>query len=138
MKGRSWSRAIIAFSKYYKNPEATDKALRDGWWYSGDAGNIDEHGHIIFMDRVSELGELRSGDKYAPQYIESGLRYSTYIKDAMAIGEKTRDYRDGHNHHRFRERGTVGRDEPDRVHHLYGSLTERRSGSSSYERTWRE
>ena len=80
-----------AFSKYYKNPEATEKALRDGWWYSGDAGNIDEHGHIIFMDRVSELGVLRSGEKYAPQYIESGLRFSTYIKDAMAIGGKTRD-----------------------------------------------
>lgn len=80
------------FSGYYKNPEATSKALRDGWWYSGDAGNIDDHGHLIFMDRVSELGELRSGDKYAPQYIESGLRYSTYIKDAMAVGDKTRDF----------------------------------------------
>ncbi len=81
-----------AFSKYYKNPEATFEALRDGWWYSGDAGNVDKHGHIIFMDRVSELGELRSGEKYAPQYIESGLRFSTYIKDAMAVGGKTRDF----------------------------------------------
>jgi len=80
------------FSGYYKNPKATALALRDGWWYSGDAGTVDDHGHVIFMDRVSELGELRSGDKYAPQYIESGLRYSTYIKDAMAVGDKTRDF----------------------------------------------
>jgi long-chain acyl-CoA synthetase len=80
------------FSRYYKNPEATSKALRDGWWYSGDAGHVDEHGHIIFMDRISELGELRSKAKYAPQYIESGLRFSTYIKDAMAIGDRTRDF----------------------------------------------
>ncbi|MGD9031440.1 MAG: AMP-binding protein [Desulfobacteraceae bacterium] len=85
-------KSTYAFSKYYKNPEATAQALRDGWWYSGDAGNLDEQGHVIFMDRVSELGELRSGDKYAPQYIESGLRYSTYIKDAMAVGDRTRDY----------------------------------------------
>lgn len=85
-------KSTYAFSKYYKNPEATAEALRDGWWYSGDAGNVDEQGHVIFMDRVSELGELRSGDKYAPQYIESGLRYSTYIKDAMAVGDRTRDY----------------------------------------------
>ncbi|KPK28570.1 MAG: hypothetical protein AMK69_08595 [Nitrospira bacterium SG8_3] len=91
-EGEILVRSTYAFSKYYKNPEATAVALRDGWWYSGDAGNVDEQGHVIFMDRVSELGELRSGDKYAPQYIESGLRYSTYIKDAMAVGDRTRDY----------------------------------------------
>jgi len=81
-----------SFSGFYKNPEATAKALKDGWWYSGDAGYIDEKGHLIFMDRLSELGELKSGMKYAPQYVESGLRFSTYIKDAMAIGDKTKDY----------------------------------------------
>jgi len=80
------------FTRYYKNPEATSEVLRDGWFYTGDAGHIDEHGHIIFMDRVSELGKLRSGDKYAPQYIESGLRFSTYIKDSMSIGGETRDF----------------------------------------------
>jgi len=80
------------FTRYYKDPEATSKVLRDGWFYTGDAGHLDEHGHIIFMDRVSELGKLRSGDKYAPQYIESGLRFSTYIKDAMSIGGETRDF----------------------------------------------
>jgi long-chain acyl-CoA synthetase len=81
-----------AFTGFYKNPEATAKALKDGWWYSGDAGHVDEKGHVIFMDRLSELGELKSGMKYAPQYVESGLRFSTYIKDAMAIGDKTKDY----------------------------------------------
>ncbi|NQU15293.1 MAG: AMP-binding protein, partial [Desulfobacteraceae bacterium] len=91
-EGEILIKSDYAFSKYYKNPEATSEALKDGWWYSGDAGNVNKHGHIIFMDRVSELGELRSGEKYAPQYIESGLRFSTYIKDAMAIGDKTRDF----------------------------------------------
>jgi long-chain acyl-CoA synthetase len=80
------------FSRYYKNPEATEKAVVDGWWHSGDACSIDEEGHIIFMDRVSELGQLKSGERYSPQYIESGLRFSTYIKDSMAIGDKTRDF----------------------------------------------
>ena len=81
-----------AFTGFYKNPEATAKVLKDGWWYSGDAGHVDEKGHVIFMDRLSELGELKSGMKYAPQYVESGLRFSTYIKDAMAIGDKTKDF----------------------------------------------
>ena len=91
-EGEILIKSDYAFSKYYRNPEATSEALRDGWWYSGDAGNLDRHGHIIFMDRVSELGTLKSGDKYAPQYVESGLRFSTYIKDAMAVGDKTRDF----------------------------------------------
>ena len=91
-EGEILVKSEYAFTQYYKNPEATAKALRDGWWYSGDAGTVDDHGHVIFMDRVSELGALRSGDKYAPQYIESGLRFSTYIKDAMAVGDKTRDF----------------------------------------------
>jgi len=80
------------FSGYYKNPEATEKAFKDGWWLSGDAGYIDEKGHIVFLDRVSEMAKLRSGVGYAPQYIESSLRYSPYIKDAMTVGDEERDY----------------------------------------------
>lgn len=85
-------RSDYSFARYYKNPEATSEALVDGWWHSGDAGRLDENGHLIFLDRVSELGELRSGDKYSPQFIESGLRFSTYIRDAMAVGETTHEY----------------------------------------------
>jgi long-chain acyl-CoA synthetase len=44
------------------------------------------------MDRLEHLGELRSGIKYAPQYIEGRLRFSPYIKDAMVIGGKDKDY----------------------------------------------
>jgi long-chain acyl-CoA synthetase len=91
-QGEILVKSDYSFSRYYKNPEATSEALVDGWWHSGDAGSLDENGHVVFLDRVSELGELRSGDKFSPQYIESGLRYSTYVKDAMAVGDKTRDY----------------------------------------------
>jgi long-chain acyl-CoA synthetase len=54
--------------------------------------NIDEQGHIIFLDRLEHMGELSSGIKYAPQYIESRLRFSPYIKDAMVVGGRERDY----------------------------------------------
>jgi len=91
-EGEILVKSDYCFSRYYKNPEATATAVVDGWWHSGDACSIDEEGQIIFMDRVSELGQLRSGEKYSPQYIESGLRFSTYIKDSMAIGDKTRDF----------------------------------------------
>ena len=75
------------FSGYHKNQEAYEKTVREGWWHSGDAGTIDEQGHLVYMDRVSELAQLSSGEKYAPQWIESSLRFSPYIKDSITIGE---------------------------------------------------
>jgi long-chain acyl-CoA synthetase len=76
------------FSGYHKNPEAYAETVRDGWWSSGDAGSIDEQGHLVYMDRVKEMAQLGSGEKYAPQWIESSLRFSPYIKDAITIGEE--------------------------------------------------
>ena len=66
--------------------------LIDGWCHTGDAVNINDRGHLIFLDRLDHMGELRSGTRYAPQYIEGRLRFSPYIKDAMVIGGKDRDY----------------------------------------------
>ena len=80
------------FRGYHKNPEKTATTLIDGWCYTGDAVNINEQGHIIFMDRLEHMGELRTGAKYAPQYIEGRLRFSPYIKDAMVIGGTDKDY----------------------------------------------
>ena len=80
------------FSGYHKNEEKTKEALTDGWCRTGDAVNIDERGHLIFMDRLVHMGELSSGIKYAPQYIEGRLRFSPYIKDAMVIGGKDKDF----------------------------------------------
>jgi long-chain acyl-CoA synthetase len=80
------------FTGYHKNPEKTAVTLIDGWCHTGDAVNINEQGHLIFMDRLEHMGQLKSGAKYAPQYIEGRLRFSPYIKDAMVIGGKDRDY----------------------------------------------
>lgn len=80
------------FTGYHKNPEKTATALIDGWCHTGDAVNINEAGHLIFMDRLEHMGELSSGIKYAPQYIEGRLRFSPYIKDAMVIGGKNKAF----------------------------------------------
>jgi len=80
------------FSGYYKMPEQTEQVLKNGWFHTGDAGYVSEEGHIVYLDRVAELKELAGGQKYAPQYIESRLRFSPYIKDAIALGDKSRDY----------------------------------------------
>jgi long-chain acyl-CoA synthetase len=80
------------FMGYHKDPEKTRAVLTDGWCHTSDAVNINEQGHIIFMDRLEHMGELKTGAKYAPQYIEGRLRFSPYIKDAMVIGGQDKDY----------------------------------------------
>ena len=80
------------FTGYHHDPKKTAEVLIDGWLHTGDAVNINEKGHLIFLDRMDHMGELKTGAKYAPQYIEGRLRFSPYIKDAMVIGGKDDDY----------------------------------------------
>lgn len=85
------------FQGYYKNPEKTAEALvidPDGsrWFRTGDAGYIDEDGHIIYLDRVKDMITLSNGERFSPQFIEGRLKFSPYIRDVMAIGDQTRDY----------------------------------------------
>ena len=85
-------RSDSMFSGYHKDPAQTAAVLVDSWYHTGDAVNINEQGHLIFMDRLEHMGQLKSGAKYAPQYIEGRLRFSPYIKDAMVIGGKDKNY----------------------------------------------
>jgi long-chain acyl-CoA synthetase len=73
------------FVGYHKDPQKTDAVLKDGWFHSGDSGFIREDGHIVFVDRIKDLMELSGGHKVAPQFLESRLRFSPYIKDAWVL-----------------------------------------------------
>ncbi|MDY7037531.1 MAG: AMP-binding protein, partial [Thermodesulfobacteriota bacterium] len=76
----------LLFPGYYKSEEITKKAIRDGWFHTGDAGYINEEGHLIIIDRLADLAELPNGAKYSPQFIESRLKFSPYVKDAIILG----------------------------------------------------
>ncbi|MBM3119133.1 MAG: long-chain fatty acid--CoA ligase [Chloroflexi bacterium] len=91
-EGELLVRSDCIFSEYYKDPEKTAIVMVNGWCHTGDAVHINENGHLIFLDRLEHMGELVSGTKYAPQYIEGRLRFSPYIKDAMVIGGKDREF----------------------------------------------
>jgi long-chain acyl-CoA synthetase len=85
------------FHGYYKDAAATAKAIRvdeDGrrWFCTGDAGYIDEDGHVIYLDRVKDMITLANGERFSPQFIEGRLKFSPYIRDVMAIGGETRAY----------------------------------------------
>ncbi|MGB9697833.1 MAG: AMP-dependent synthetase/ligase [Thermodesulfobacteriota bacterium] len=75
------------FQGYYKNPEATAEALKNGWLHTGDAGIIDKDDHLIIIDRAKDVSTLANGTIFAPQYIENKLKFSPYIKEAVTIGQ---------------------------------------------------
>jgi len=85
-------RSDCTFTAYLGEPEKTASIKKDGWVHTGDAVNINDKGHLIFLDRLEHMGTLVSGAKYAPQYIEGRLRFSPYIKDAMVIGGKDKSF----------------------------------------------
>ena len=91
-EGEIIAKGPYMFSGYYKNPEATDEKVKDGWYYTEDFGHITEEGELVVMDRLSDIRTLRNGEKYSPQYIESRLRFSPYMKDLLVVGGEEHDY----------------------------------------------
>ncbi len=84
-------RTPSCFVGYYKDPEATAKALRDGWLYTGDAGYIDDDGHLLIIGRKEEIMRTKGGEAISSDFIETRLKFSPYIKEAVVWGE-ARDY----------------------------------------------
>ncbi|MGE3541874.1 MAG: AMP-binding protein [Candidatus Tectimicrobiota bacterium] len=81
-------RGSCVFLGYYKDPEATASALRDGWLYSGDAAFFDPRGQLVVIDRARDVTALADGTRFAPQFIENKLKFSPYIKEVVAIGQQ--------------------------------------------------
>lgn len=80
------------FQEYYKNSESTAKTKTpDGWVYTGDAGFFAENGHLKIIDRAKDVGKLTNGTMFAPKYLENKLKFFSYIKEAVAFGDK-KDY----------------------------------------------
>lgn len=79
------------FSGYYKDDAETESALKDGWFITGDAIKMQQDGELVFLDRVKDLKKLSTGHLFPPQFIETRLRFSPYIKDAMVLGDEDKD-----------------------------------------------
>ena len=60
--------------------------LSNGWFFTGDAGYINKRGHLVVIDRMSDLSYTAQNLRYSPQYIENKLKFSSYIAEAAVIG----------------------------------------------------
>ena len=68
---------------YYKNEEETNKALRDGWLYTGDYGYIDEDGFVFITGRKNDIIVLRNGKNVYPQEIEFLINKLPYVDESI-------------------------------------------------------
>jgi long-chain acyl-CoA synthetase len=77
------------FVGYYKQEDATrDAVTPDGWLKTGDAGLVDPRGHLAIIDRAKDVGTLTDGTPFAPQFVENKLKYSPFIREAVAFGDQ--------------------------------------------------
>jgi long-chain acyl-CoA synthetase len=75
------------FKGYYQNPEATAEALKEGWFHTGDAGYLDDDGHLLIIGRKEDIMRTKEGEAFSPDFIETRLKFSPYIQEAVIWGE---------------------------------------------------
>jgi long-chain acyl-CoA synthetase len=71
---------------YFDDPEATRKALIDGWLHTGDAGYLEPGGQLVVLGRVSEVVRTRAGERFIPNYIENRIKFSPYVRNVAVLG----------------------------------------------------
>lgn len=72
---------------YYKDQEKTDEALQDGYFHTGDIGEIDANGFLRITDRKKEMFKTSGGKYVAPQVLENTFKQSRFIEQIMVIGD---------------------------------------------------
>ena len=76
---------------YYKNPIQTKKVIKDGWFYSGDLGWMDEDGYVYITGRAKDVIVTRGGKNVYPDVVENEINKCPYILESIVMGYKTKD-----------------------------------------------
>jgi long-chain acyl-CoA synthetase len=81
-------RGPSVFKGYWNRPEETQNAFRDGWFKTGDIGELDADGYLSVTDRKKDLIKTSGGKFIAPQPIENSLKLNPLVGTAAIIGDK--------------------------------------------------
>jgi long-chain acyl-CoA synthetase len=72
---------------YYKDTDKTDEVLENGFFHTGDIGNLDAEGFLTITDRKKEMFKTSGGKYVAPQMVENSMKQSRFIEQIMVVGE---------------------------------------------------
>lgn len=89
-KGEIAIKGPMLMKGYYKRPEETASAIKDGWFLSGDLGYLDEDGYLFITGRLKELIVLSSGKNVYPEEVENHYLKSPLVKEMCVTGHEDR------------------------------------------------
>ena len=72
---------------YYKDPEQTAEVLKNGYFHTGDIGEIDNDGFLKITDRKKSMFKTSGGKYVAPQLIENAMKQSSFIEQILVVGD---------------------------------------------------
>ena len=79
-------RGANVFKGYFKDPDLTAETIKEGWLHTGDVGAV-EDGFLKILDRKKDILITAGGKNITPAFIENKLKFSSYIQDAVVIGD---------------------------------------------------
>jgi long-chain acyl-CoA synthetase len=81
-------RGGAVMKEYFRNPEATAEVLVDGWFHTGDIGQVDAEGNVRITDRKKDIIVTAGGKNVAPQNLENELKTDPVVSQVMVHGDK--------------------------------------------------
>jgi long-chain acyl-CoA synthetase len=89
-------RSPAVFAGYLHNEEATARAVdADGWLHTGDAGYLDDDGHLVVIDRAKDVMASPDGTRFSPAFIENKIKFSPFVEEAVVFGGLSEDAESG-------------------------------------------
>ena len=87
--GEIVAKTVGMFTGYLNNDNAYNEDVIDGWMHTGDAGYFKkDNGHLVVIDRIKDMAKTAQGVSYSPQYIENKLKFSSFIAEAVILGNE--------------------------------------------------